>query len=65
MYDKAILSDVCWTLFYVTDVTADKVQAVVTAGCVPRLVFLLRVDDPSIVTPALRYNIEINETKGS
>jgi importin subunit alpha-1/8 len=52
--DKAILSDVCWALSYVTDDTTEKVQAVVNSGCVPRLVFLLRVDDPSIVTPALR-----------
>ncbi|XP_070506378.1 importin subunit alpha [Chironomus tepperi] len=52
--DKAILSDVCWALSYVTDDTPEKVQAVVNAGCVPRLVYLLRVDDPSIITPALR-----------
>lgn len=52
--DKAILSDVCWALSYVTDDTPEKVQAVVNAGCVPRLVYLLTCDDPSIVTPALR-----------
>lgn len=52
--DKAIISDVCWALSYVTDDTPEKVQCVVNSGCIPRLVFLLRVDDPSIVTPALR-----------
>lgn len=52
--DKMILSDVCWALSYVTDDTADKIQAVVDSGCVPRLVWLLSCDDPSIVTPALR-----------
>lgn len=52
--DKAIISDVCWALSYVTDDTPEKVQAVVNSGCIPRLVYLLNVQDPSIVTPALR-----------
>jgi importin subunit alpha-1/8 len=52
--DKAILSDVCWALSYVTDDTTEKVQAVVNANCVPRLVALLTCDEVSIVTPALR-----------
>lgn len=52
--DKMILSDVCWALSYVTDDTAEKIQAVVESGCVPRLVWLLSCDDASIVTPALR-----------
>lgn len=52
--DRAILSDVCWALSYVTDDTPEKVQAVVNTGCVPRLVYLLNCDDASIVTPALR-----------
>lgn len=52
--DKTILSDVCWALSYVTDDTAEKIQAVVDSGCIPRLVWLLGCDDPAIVTPALR-----------
>lgn len=52
--DKAILSDVCWALSYVTDDTTEKVQAVVNTGCISRLVYLLSCDDPAIVTPALR-----------
>lgn len=52
--DKMILSDVCWALSYVTDDTAEKIQAVVDSGCVPRLVWLLGCDDPSVITPALR-----------
>jgi importin subunit alpha-2 len=52
--DRAILSDVCWALSYVTDDTTEKVQAVVNTGCISRLVYLLTCDDPSIVTPALR-----------
>lgn len=52
--DKAILSDVCWALSYVTDDTPEKVQAVVNTNCIPRLVYLLTCDEPSIVTPALR-----------
>lgn len=52
--DRAILSDVCWAISYITDDSSDKVQAVVDNGCIPRLVYLLGCDDPSIVTPALR-----------
>jgi len=52
--DKMILSDVCWALSYVTDDTANRIQAVVDSGCIPRLVFLLSIDDPTIITPALR-----------
>lgn len=52
--DKMILSDVCWALSYVTDDTPEKIQCVVDSGCIPRLVWLLSCDDPSIVTPALR-----------
>ena len=52
--DRMVLSDVCWALSYVTDDCASKIQAVVDAGCVPRLVYLLECDDPSIVTPTLR-----------
>lgn len=52
--DRAILSDVCWAISYITDDTTEKVQAVVNTGCIPRLVYLLTCDDPAIVTPALR-----------
>lgn len=52
--DKMVLSDACWALSYVTDDTASKIQAVVDAGCVPKLVRLLAMDDLSIITPALR-----------
>ncbi len=52
--DKMVLSDACWALSYVTDDTATKIQAVVDAGCVPKLVRLLTLEDLSIITPALR-----------
>lgn len=52
--DRLILSDVCWALSYVTDDTAEKVQAVVSSGAIPHLVALLQSEDPAIITPALR-----------
>jgi importin subunit alpha-1/8 len=52
--DKMVLSDVCWALSYITDDTAEKIQAVVDSGCITRLVWLLGCEDPAIVTPALR-----------
>lgn len=39
---------------YLTDGTNEKIQEVVDAGVVPRLVELLNCDDLQVVTPALR-----------
>lgn len=47
-------ADACWALSYVTDDSGDKIQAVLDAGCVPKLVNLLNCDDITIITPALR-----------
>jgi importin subunit alpha-1 len=49
--DKMVLSDTSWALSYVTNDTASKIQVVVDAGCIPKLVRLLTLED---IMPALR-----------
>ncbi|KAH8287859.1 hypothetical protein KR018_003147 [Drosophila ironensis] len=52
--DKQVQADACWALSYVTDDDNIKIQAVVDSDAVPRLVDLLRTDEPSVIVPALR-----------
>ncbi|KAK9733759.1 hypothetical protein RND81_04G090500 [Saponaria officinalis] len=52
--DDEILTDACWALSYLSDGTNDKIQAVIDAKVVPRLVELLLSPSPSVLIPALR-----------
>jgi HEAT repeat protein len=52
--DEEVLTDACWALSYLSDGTNDKIQAVIEAGVVRRLVELLGHPSPSVQTPALR-----------
>ncbi|KAF2533367.1 hypothetical protein F2Q70_00032651 [Brassica cretica] len=52
--DEEVLTDACWALSYLSDGTNDKIQSVIEAGVVPRLVELLLHPSPSVLIPALR-----------
>ena len=52
--DEEVLTDAAWALSYLSDGTNDKIQHVIEAGVVRRLVELLLHSAPSVLVPALR-----------
>jgi importin subunit alpha-1 len=52
--DTELLSDACWALSYLSDGSNDKIQAVLDAGVLPRVVQLLDHQAFTVQTPALR-----------
>ena len=51
--DEEVLVDACWALSYLSE-PPDRVQAVIDAGALPRIVELLGHVSPLVQTPALR-----------
>jgi importin subunit alpha-1 len=52
--DADVLSDACWALGYLADGPNDRIQAVLDAGVLPRVVQLLDHQAFTVQTPALR-----------
>ncbi|KAI9590476.1 importin subunit alpha-like [Glossina fuscipes] len=53
-FDAQVITDTCWALSYLSDDNESKIQAVIDADTVPRLVSLLDTDHPNVIVPALR-----------
>ncbi|XP_010522816.1 PREDICTED: importin subunit alpha-3 isoform X2 [Tarenaya hassleriana] len=52
--DEEVLTDACWALSYLSDGTNDKIQAIIEAGIIPRLIQLLAHPSSTVLIPALR-----------
>ena len=54
------MSDACWALSYVTDGSTDRIQAVMDAGAVPRVVELLGRNEIACVVSVQRDDEDVS-----
>jgi importin subunit alpha-6/7 len=52
--DTEVMVDACWALSYISDGENERIDAVLQAGVVHRLIECLSSSSPTLVTPALR-----------
>lgn len=52
--DDETISDSCWALSYMSDISNQSISDIIQAGIIPKLIELLCHKNPSVQTPALR-----------
>ncbi|CAN8265519.1 unnamed protein product [Cochlearia groenlandica] len=52
--DEEVLSDACWSLSFLSDGDEERIQSVIDAGVVPKVVQLLMHPSSCVLTPAIR-----------
>ncbi|KAF4675874.1 hypothetical protein FOL47_007115 [Perkinsus chesapeaki] len=52
--DRESLTDALWAVSYICDGPSERIEAVLLSGMIPRIVHLLKHENPAVHTPALR-----------
>lgn len=52
--DLTVVSDICWAFSYISDDDEINIQSIIDVGALPQLIRILDIDNPNVITPALR-----------